>query len=135
MNKLKQMWKSFDDIILKGGEPIYKDRTHNFKGQRNFKKEIGSGGPIPTREQYEYEFRLEPELRMQSRKLRLQHMGYFMLYGAWFAGVILFIMYRLKSDDLDQMEKEAEERLRIQRAVKELNEQYPDSFQHIDMRF
>ena len=25
----------------------------------------------------------------------------------WFAAIILFIMYRLKSDDLDSMEKEA----------------------------
>lgn len=53
--------------------------------------------------------------------MRLKHTGYFLLYTGWFAGVVLFIMYRLKSDDLDQMEKEAEERIRISKAVKALN--------------
>jgi hypothetical protein len=32
------------------------------------------------------------------------------VYIAWFAGIVLFVMYRLKGDDLDLMEKEAEER-------------------------
>ena len=50
MRHIKNFWKTFDDKILKGGEPIYKERTHDFKGHRQFKKEIGTGGPIPTRE-------------------------------------------------------------------------------------
>ena len=32
------------------------------------------------------------------------------VYMAWFSGIVLFIMYRLKGDDLAVMEKEAEER-------------------------
>ncbi len=32
---------------------------------------------------------------------------------AWNVGIIGFIMYRLGSDDLDKLEKEAEERIRI----------------------
>ena len=63
---------------------------------------------------------MDPEIRMQSRILRLKHFGYFLAYGAWFGGVVLFIMYRLKSDDMSSLEKEAEERIRIQKAVKEL---------------
>lgn len=35
------------------------------------------------------------------------------IYLAWFSGIVLFIMYRLKSDDLDTMEKEAEARFYI----------------------
>jgi hypothetical protein len=44
---------------------------------------------------------------MQSRSLRLKNAGWLSLYVIWFTGSILFIMYRLKSDDLDRMEKEA----------------------------
>jgi hypothetical protein len=47
---------------------------------------------------------------MQSRELRLKHVFYFSLYMSWFAGVVLFIMYRLGGDELKVMEKEAEER-------------------------
>jgi hypothetical protein len=50
---------------------------------------------------------------MQSRILRLKHFGYFLAYAGWFTGVVLFIMYRLRSDDLDTLEKEAEERIEI----------------------
>ena len=57
---------------------------------------------------------------MQTRELRMKHIGYFLLYSGWFAGVVLFIMYRLKSDDLDQLEKEAEERIKISKAVREM---------------
>lgn len=50
----------------------------------------------------------------------MKHFGYFLGYAAWFGGVVLFIMYRLKSDDMSSLEKEAEERIKIQKAVKEL---------------
>ena len=50
---------------------------------------------------------------MQSRELRMKHIGYGLAYTSWFVGVILFIMYRLRGDDLDQLEKEAEERIKI----------------------
>ncbi len=36
-----------------------------------------------------------------------------MLFMAWNITVITFIMYRLRSDDLDKLEKEAYERIRI----------------------
>ena len=48
-------------------------------------------------------------------------MGYFLLYMGWFSGVVLFIMYRLRSDDLEQLEKEADDRIRMSKAVRELN--------------
>lgn len=34
--------------------------------------------------------------------------------------VVLFIMYRLRSDDLETLEKEAEERIKLSKAAKEL---------------
>ena len=62
---------------------------------------------------------MEPEMRMQSRKLRFKNIGYLMLFTAWNVGVITYIMYRMKSDDLDDLEKEAYKRLKY----KEKNEQ------------
>ena len=79
---------------------------------------------------------------MQTRELRFKHIGYFLLYmvrhnfrknfkliplkkKGWFAGVVLFIMYRLKGDDLEQLEKEAEDRIRINKAIKEMQKSSP----------
>lgn len=50
---------------------------------------------------------------MQPRRIRAKNFGYLMLFMAWNVTVITFIMYRLRSDDLDQLEKEAYERIKI----------------------
>lgn len=50
---------------------------------------------------------------MQPRRIRMKNIGYLMMFMAWNVTVITFIMYRLRSDDLDQLEKEAYERIRI----------------------
>ena len=65
-------------------------------------------------------FRLDPEIRMQSREIRLKNFGYQMAFMARYAGVMLFISYRLRSDDLDTLEKEAEERIMLNRQIKQL---------------
>ena len=79
------------------------------------------GAPHLTKEQFESQFKLDPEIRMQSRKLRLKNAGYLMLFGAWYAGCIFFIMHRLRSDDLETLEQEANERLRIKRQIQQQN--------------
>ena len=57
---------------------------------------------------------------MQSRRLRFRNLGYLTLFLGWYTGVIMFIMYRLKSDDLETLEKEAEERIRLKKQVENL---------------
>jgi hypothetical protein len=37
---------------------------------------------------------------MQPRKIRLKNWGYLALFLGWYAGIMFFIAYRLKSDDL-----------------------------------
>lgn len=49
---------------------------------------------------------------MQSRKLRLKNAGYLGLFSLWYVGVMLYIMYRMKSDDLEELEKEALENIK-----------------------
>ena len=44
-----------------------------------------------------------------------------LLFMMWYAGVITFIMYRVKGDDLDEMELEAMEKLRFQEMTKNNN--------------
>lgn len=75
--------------------------------------------PNPTREQFEYNFKLDPELKPQTRRIRLKNLGYGLAFCAWYFGCMYFIMYRLRSDDLETLEKEAEERIRIKRMVEE----------------
>lgn len=61
---------------------------------------------------------MEPEMRMQSRRLRMKNLGYLMLFGLWNFGVMSFIMYRMRSNDLEELEKEAYERIQFQRENK-----------------
>ena len=43
-----------------------------------------------------------------------------MLFLGWYVGAVYFIMWRLKSDDLDRLEKEAEERIKMKNLSKEM---------------
>lgn len=47
---------------------------------------------------------------MQPRNLRATHFMYGMLFLAWYVGATLFIMYRMKGDDLDSLEREVKKR-------------------------
>ena len=58
---------------------------------------------------------------MQSRQIRAKNFGLLMLFMGWNVVAVSFIAYRLRSDDLDLMEKEAEERIRIAKSIKEQN--------------
>ena len=39
--------------------------------------------------------------------IRLKNIGFLGLFMSWYVGVMFFIAYRLKSDDLELMETEA----------------------------
>ena len=55
---------------------------------------------------------------MQTRKLRLKNFGLLMAFMGWYATVMLFISYRLKSDDLESLEKEAHIRIKLNKEMK-----------------
>ncbi len=50
---------------------------------------------------------------MKSRSVRAKIWMYGMMFMAWYVGVTLFIMYRMRGDDLDLLEKEALRRKKI----------------------
>ena len=54
----------------------------------------------------------EHEPRMQTRSVRYKSLGYLFLFAVWNVAVIGFIMYRVRGNDLEELEKEAKERIR-----------------------
>ena len=66
-----------------------------------------------NREQKEFDYRLDNSLyRMLPRDQRLKSFGLLLMYLFWYSIAILFIMNRVGGNDLDEMEKEAHERLK-----------------------
>lgn len=45
----------------------------------------------------------DEDIKMQPRNLRMKHFLYGMAFLAWYVGATLFIMYRMKGDDLDSL--------------------------------
>ena len=58
---------------------------------------------------------------MQPRLIRLKNWGLLGMFMAWNLGIMFFIAYRLKSDDLEQMEAEAQQRINLKHRVQALN--------------
>ena len=58
---------------------------------------------------------------MQPRLIRLKNWGLLGMFMAWYAGIMFFIAYRLKSDDLEKMEAEAQQRINLKEKVKAIN--------------
>ncbi|KAM3141293.1 hypothetical protein pb186bvf_006678 [Paramecium bursaria] len=89
----------------------------NFKGQRIQERNY-TQGPTLTREQRESLYRLDDEVKPQTREVRIKNAMYMGAYVTWFAVVIGFIMYRLGGDELGDMERQAKERIRLREQLK-----------------
>lgn len=50
-------------------------------------------------------FAEDDEPRLKDRSVRAKIWLYGMMFMAWYVGVTLFIMYRMRGDDLDILEK------------------------------
>ena len=61
----------------------------------------------------------EHEPKLQKRSVRAKSLGYLGLFMVWYCGVVTFIMYRVKGDDLENLEKEAQERIESAQKMKE----------------
>ena len=111
---IKKYWKTFDDSLI--NPPKERTESKNFKGQAVQKKVLGEG-PVPNPEQILYRSRImeDEELKMQPRNLRFKHFMYLMGFAAWYMGVNFFIMYRMKGDDLDSLEREVKQREKMKK--------------------
>jgi len=54
---------------------------------------------------------------MQPRKIRMLNVGYLGLFLCWYIGAGMFIMNRLRGDDLEILEKEAKDRIEFQKQI------------------
>ena len=55
---------------------------------------------------------------MHPREIRVKTTISLLGYTAWFVSVFMFIAYRLSSDDLDTLEKEARQEIEIREKIK-----------------
>ena len=67
-------------------------------------------------------FEIEQAPRMLPRKTRLKVWGALLGVGTWFAFVFSLLAFRLKSDDLEPMEREVYEELKVKNQVKKFIE-------------
>lgn len=110
----KKLWtfiKTFDQQVLSKEVNLNKGTYRNF----NMKGSKVQWESIIEDKAFHDEKHLESIKdhipRMLPRKIRIKAMGYMLLFGTWYVGVVAFIMYRVKGDDLDELEKEAMEKL------------------------
>lgn len=116
---VKKVFRRFDTTLI--FPPKEQTGNRNFKGQIIKKRDFATGGPTPNIEELVSRQRLteEDEPQMKSRKVRLKIWWYGFLFACWYVGVTLFIMYRMRGDDLDLLEKEAKRRDLIRKEFSE----------------
>ncbi len=122
LEKLRKIYKEFDKLILsKDTEKIEKTAQNKFdvfgKKKKNFS--VGEEDIINQDLQYTAD-RLEDHVpKLQNRKVRIKSVFYMMAFMMWYIGVCFFIMYRVKGNDLDELEKEANEKINFSKMSKE----------------
>jgi hypothetical protein len=119
MNRFRDTFKKaasrFDTTLF--FPPKEHNEKKNFKGQTVRKRDFNTGGPMPNTEELyaRQRFSEDDEPQMKTRSVRLKIWWYGFLFAAWYAGVTLFIMYRMRGDDLDLLEKEAYRRQKVKK--------------------
>ena len=98
----------------------------NVKGEKVFThKGAGGKGIYPDVSQGALERQLyanEKGPRMLQRRQRVKVWPALMAVGSWFFGCFCLVAYRLRSDDLELMEREVYEELRMKKEVKRFQE-------------
>lgn len=109
-DSIKKALSRFDTTLI--FPPKEQTDKRNFKGQVVKKRDFTTGGPVPNVEQIyaRQRFTEDDEPQMKTRSVRLKIWWYGFLFAVWYVGVTLFIMYRMRGDDLSQLQKEAKRR-------------------------
>ena len=93
----------------------------NIKGQRQYSKSMSAPEVNPgTIERQLYGLDTGP--RMLPRRQRLRVWLALTAIGGWFVGCFALVAYRLRSDDLELMEREVYEELRLKKEVQRFQE-------------
>ena len=88
----------------------------NVKGQRQYAQNMSAPDLNPgTLERQQYGIDTGP--RMLPRRQRLRVWLALTAIGGWFVGCFMLVAYRLRSDDLELMEREVYEELKLKKEV------------------
>ncbi len=114
-NKIKQSFKDFDREVL-SKEPVVEPKKSfkefDFRGTKIDRGTVSDQRMQLSKEQLAN--MLEEHVpKMQPRKIRLKNTAYLLGFMAWNVGVMMFVMYRVRGDDLSDLEKEAKERINL----------------------
>lgn len=117
------MLKKFFDKGQKAGkisrkDPDFRTPLPDFKGQR--RDPIGMVGPLPAmKTTEEMRYRAGPIHTLHPRDIRIKSWLSMFVYIGWYVGVFAFIAYRLTSDDLDTLEREARQQAELRKKIQE----------------
>lgn len=117
------MLKKFTDkgkaaVKLTRKDPDYRTALPDFKGQRTDPLNLTGGLPA-AKTSDEMRYRAGPINHMLPRDIRIKTWFAFLGFVAWYVGVFTFIAYRLSSDDLDTLEKDARQQIELKKKIKQ----------------
>ena len=91
----------------------------NLKGQRTYQQSQGKYPEINLDEIERQWYGIDRGPRMLPRRQRFKVWGALMGISSWFVGCFMLVAYRLRSDDLELMEREVYEELKIKKEVEQ----------------
>ena len=111
MKKFKSLFddpQDFKPNSFKANVP--KRPSFDFRG-KNYSPPVGGKNTLGLQRDSVLFGLNEHEPKMQTRSVRAKSVYYLFMFGAWNVSIIGFIMYRMRGNDLEDLEKEARERL------------------------
>ena len=113
---LKKFFEKAPITKVPRSDPDYRTPLPNFKGQR--RDPLNLTGSLPaSKTTMEMRYRTGPIHTLHPRDIRAKSWLSMALYLSWYVGVFMFIAYRLSSDDLDTLEKEARAQVEIKKKI------------------
>jgi hypothetical protein len=104
------------EVKVSRKDPDYRTPLPNFKGQR--RDPLNMSGSLPaSKATEEMRYRSGPIHGLHPRDIRAKSWLSMFAYVAWYGAVFAFIAYRLNSDDLDTLEKEARQQAELKKKI------------------
>ena len=120
LSSVTKIFKRFDKKVLSQTKAAPKKRKqYDPKGNVVPEFSHGEQNILETYMDYTADTLEDHVPKMQKRSIRMKNLFYMSLFLMWYIGVGLFIMYRVRGDDLDELEKEAMEKVRLSKLHKE----------------
>ena len=129
LSRIKDLFKSPEAILEKEKIDVNKKRNQDFdfRGKRKDLEQPGRN-ILGVKKDSILSAMEEHEPRLQNRSVRYKSLGYLFLFACWNVAVVGFIMYRVRGNDLEELEKEAKERIKNSKSAKTKNWFYEFEF-------